>query len=100
MAGDWFGSACWRGAQRARGAGVVAADLSAGELVEQLLAGFVQGLELEHFAAEVAEFGEPVAGIEREQRVDLLAQPWASAGLWPAVEMAICRSPRRTTEGK
>ena len=64
----------------AGGAGVVAADLAAGELVEQLLACVVQRLHLQHFAAKVAELGEPVAGVEREQGVDLLAQALGERG--------------------
>ena len=68
--------------------------------MQEFFAGFVERLQLEDFAAEVAEFGKPVAGVEREQRVDLLAQALGQRGQCPAVEMAICRSPRRTTEGK
>ncbi len=45
----------------AGGACVEAADLAGGEGVEELLAGFVEGLKLEDFAAEVAELGEPGA---------------------------------------
>ena len=64
----------------ARGAGVVAADFAAGELVEEFLARVVERFELEDFAAEAAEFGEPVAGVEREQGVDLLAEALGERG--------------------
>jgi hypothetical protein len=42
--------------------------------MEKLVARIVQRFELEDFAAQVAEFGEPVAGVEGEDGVDLLAQ--------------------------
>jgi hypothetical protein len=64
----------------ARGACVVAADIAAGKLVEELVAGVVEGLGLEDFAAEIAEFGEPVASVEREGGVDLLAQALGEGG--------------------
>ena len=64
----------------ARGACVVAADIAAGKLVEELVAGLVEGLGLEDFAAEIAELGEPVASIEREGGVDLLAQALGERG--------------------
>jgi hypothetical protein len=89
----WAGQACAKGSRRSR-------RPRGWRVVEQLLAGLVQGLQLEDFAAQVAELGEPVAGVERQQGVDLLAQALGERGAAPAVEMAICRSPRRTTEGK
>ena len=58
----------------AGGAGVETADLAGGEIVEELLAGFVEGFELKDFAAEVAEFGEPGTEVEGEGGVELLAQ--------------------------
>ncbi len=64
----------------AGGAGVVAADLAGGEGVEELLAGFVEGLKLEDFAAEVAELGEPGAEVEREGGVELLAEALGERG--------------------
>jgi len=59
---------------------VIAAYVAAGELVEEFLAGVVEGFELQDFAAEIAEFGEPVAGIEREEGVNLLAQALGERG--------------------
>jgi len=58
----------------AGGAGVIAAYLAAGEGVEELVAGFVQRFKLEDFATEVAELGEPVAGVEREEFVDFFSE--------------------------
>jgi hypothetical protein len=49
-------------------------------LVEELVAGVVEGLGLEDFAAEIAEFGEPVASVEREGGIDLLAQALGEGG--------------------
>ena len=64
----------------AGGAAVVAADFAGGELVEQEAAGFVEGLGGYYFAAEVAEVGEPVAGVEGELVVDLLAEALGEGG--------------------
>src|ERR1700736_240794 len=58
----------------AGGALVEAADLAGGELVKEKLAGLVEGLGSDHLAAEVAEVGQPIAGVERELGVDLFAQ--------------------------
>ena len=64
----------------AGGALIVAADLALGELVEEQAAGFVEGLGGDDFAAEVAEVGEPVAGVERELGVDLFAEALGEGG--------------------
>jgi len=59
----------------AGGAGVVAADLARGEGVQELVAGFVERLGGKDFAAEVAKLGEPVAGVEWKEFVDLFTKP-------------------------
>ena len=64
----------------AGGALVEAADLAAGELVEEQLALVVEGLGGDDLAAEIAEVGEPVAGVEGELGVDLLAQALGEGG--------------------
>src|SRR6202043_3741691 len=64
----------------AGGALVEAADLALGELVEEQLALLVERLHLDDLAAEVAEVGEPVAGVERELGVDLLPQLLGESG--------------------
>ncbi len=64
----------------AGGAGVVGADFAGGEGVEELFAGVVEGFELEDLAAEVAELGEPVAGVEGEELVDLFAETLGEGG--------------------
>ena len=64
----------------ARWAAVVAADLAEGELVEEELTLFVEGLHLGDLAAEVAKVGEPVAGIERKLSVDLLPEALGEGG--------------------
>ena len=53
---------------------VVAADFALGEFVEEQAAGFVEGLGGDDLAAEIAEVGEPVAEVEGELGVDLLAE--------------------------
>jgi len=73
----WCGRGRGEGARRAC---VVAADIAAGKLVEELVAGVVEGLHLKDFAAEIAELGEPVASVEREGGIDLVAQALARAG--------------------
>jgi hypothetical protein len=64
----------------AGGALVEAADLAAGELVEEELAFVVEGLGGDDLAAEIAEVGEPVAGVEGELGVDLFAQALREGG--------------------
>ena len=64
----------------AGGALVVAADFALGELVEEPLALFVEGLGCDYFAAEIAEVGEPVSGVEGELGVDLFAQALGEGG--------------------
>ncbi len=64
----------------AGGAGVEAADGAGGEGVEELLAGLVEGLELEDFAAEVAELFEPGAEVEGEGGVELFAEALGEGG--------------------
>ncbi len=64
----------------AGGALVEAADLALSELVEQQLALLVEGLGGDDLAAEIAEVGEPVAGVEGELGVDLLAQTLGECG--------------------
>jgi len=64
----------------AGGAVVEAADFAGGERVEELLAGVVEGLELEDFAAEIAEFGEPGAEVEGQGGVELFAQALGERG--------------------
>ncbi len=64
----------------ARRALVESADFTLGELVEEELALFVEGLDLGDFAAEVAEVGEPVSGVEGELGVDLLAEALGECG--------------------
>ncbi len=64
----------------AAGACVEAADLAGGEGVEELFALLVEGLELKDFAAEIAELGEPLAGVEGEGFVDFLAQALGERG--------------------
>lgn len=64
----------------AGGAGVEAADFALGEGVEELLAGFVEGLELEDLAAEVAELFEPGAKVEGEGGVEFLAEALGEGG--------------------
>ncbi len=64
----------------AGGAGVEATDLARGEVVQELLAGLVEGFELEDFAAQVAEFGEPGAEVEREGGIQLLTEALGERG--------------------
>ena len=64
----------------AGGTGIESADFAGGEGVEELLAGLVEGLKLEDLAAEVAEFGEPGAEVERESVVELLAEALSERG--------------------
>jgi hypothetical protein len=68
----------------AGGALVVAADLALGELVEEPLALVVEGLGGYDLAAEVTEVGEPIAEVEGELGVELLAEAlgegWAGSG--------------------
>ena len=64
----------------AGGAGFVGADVAAGEGMEQLFAGVVEGFELEDLAAEIAELGEPVAGVQGEYGVDLLSEALGESG--------------------
>ena len=64
----------------AGGALVEAADLALGELVEEELALVVEGLGGDDLAAEIAEVGEPVAGVEGELGVDLLAELLGEGG--------------------
>ena len=66
--------------EEAGGALVEAADFAGGELVEEEFAFFVEGLGLGDFAAEVAEVGEPVAGVEGELGVDLFAEALGKSG--------------------
>ncbi len=61
--------------QHATRTSIVAADLALRELMQQQLALVVQWLRKCDLAAQIAKIGEPVAGIERKLRVDLLAQP-------------------------
>ena len=61
--------------QHARGTGVVAADLPLRQLVKQPLPLVIQRLHLRDLAAKIAQVSHPVAGIERQLRIDLLAQP-------------------------
>ena len=48
--------------------------------MEEEAAGFVEGLGGYYFAAEVAEVGEPVAGVEGELGVDLFAEALGEGG--------------------
>ena len=66
----------------AGGAGVEAADVTLGELMEEELALFVEGLGGDDLAAEVAEIGEPVAEVEGELGVDLFAEALGEGGCW------------------
>src|SRR5258708_766742 len=66
--------------EHAGGALVEAADLATGELVEEELALVVEGLGCDNLAAEIAEVGEPVAGVEGELGVDLLTQALGEGG--------------------
>ena len=59
---------------------IVTADVALGELVEEPLALFVERLSGYNLAAEIAEVGEPVAGVERELGIDLFAQPLSESG--------------------
>jgi hypothetical protein len=66
------------------GALIVAADFALGELVEEPFALVVEGLGGYDLAAQVAEVGEPVAEVEGELGVELLAEAlgegWAGSG--------------------
>lgn len=64
----------------AGGARVEAADFALREGVEQLLAGFVERLQLQDFAAEIAEVFEPGAEVEREGGVEFLAKALGECG--------------------
>ena len=64
----------------ARGATIVAADFAGGKLVEEQAAGLVEGLGGDYFAAEVAEVGEPIAGVEGELLVDFFAEALGEGG--------------------
>jgi hypothetical protein len=59
---------------------VVAADLAGGELMEDEATGLVEGLGGDYFAAQIAEVFEPVAGVEWELSVDLLAKALSEGG--------------------
>ena len=79
VSGEGIGAGVFAG-EGAGGAAVVAADFAGGELVEEEAAGFVEGFGGYYFAAEVAEVGEPVAGVEGELGVDLLAEALGEGG--------------------
>ena len=69
--------------EKPRGALVVAADLSLGELVQEEAAGFVEGFGGDDFTAEVTEVGEPVPEVERELVVQLSAKLLGEGGRVP-----------------
>ena len=71
---------CMLSCEEAGGAGVVAADFALSELVEEPFALVVEWFGCDDFAAQIAEVGEPVAGIERKLRVDLFAQSLSERG--------------------
>src|SRR5580704_17205323 len=66
--------------QHARGTRLVSADLTLSQLVEQPLPLVIQRLHLRDLAAKIAQVGQPVAGVERQLRVDLLAQSLGERG--------------------
>jgi hypothetical protein len=91
MAGDGARGFPARPRQLARGAEGGVADLAVGQLMEEQLALFAAGMRGEHFAAQFAQVVRARApgpgscsSISRRSRC-------ATAGLSPAVEMAICR---------
>src|SRR5580704_862896 len=73
MVGEWIRQRMLAREHAGR-TGVVAADFALGKLVEEPLAFVVEWLLLRDFAAQVAEIGEPVAGVEWQLRVDLFAE--------------------------
>ena len=64
----------------ARGAGVIAADVALGQLVKEEFAFLVEGFGGNDLTAKVAEVGEPVAEVQGELGVDLLAQALGEGG--------------------
>ena len=59
--------------QRARGASLEAAQIAAGELMQQLATSLIRGLALQNLLAQITQLGQPLARIKRQQRVDLFA---------------------------
>src|SRR5258705_11820189 len=70
--------------QQARWAPLVAADLALSQLMKQPLPFIIQRLRLRHLTPEIAQVGQPVAGVERQLRIDLFAQSlgerWTRSG--------------------
>jgi hypothetical protein len=58
--------------KKARGALIVGADLTMGELVEQKAARFIERFGCNHLAPKISEVCEPVAEVERELLVQFL----------------------------
>jgi hypothetical protein len=66
--------------EQARGALIVAADLTLGQLVQEETAGFVERLGGDDLAAEVAEVSEPFAEVEWKLFVQFLAELLSQRG--------------------
>jgi hypothetical protein len=60
--------------EQARGALVIAADLTLGEFMQEKAALLVEGLGGDNLAAEIAEIGEPVAEVKWKLFVELFAE--------------------------